>query len=53
MSQTIIPSSGGTGGHIFPALSLAEELSDLCFHCAVPWSWVEFVREYKNILNNV
>jgi len=25
--QTIILSSGGTGGHVFPALSLAEELS--------------------------
>jgi UDP-N-acetylglucosamine--N-acetylmuramyl-(pentapeptide) pyrophosphoryl-undecaprenol N-acetylglucosamine transferase len=27
MTKTIILSSGGTGGHVFPALSLAEELS--------------------------
>ena len=28
MTKTIILSSGGTGGHVFPALSLAEELND-------------------------
>lgn len=27
MTKTIILSSGGTGGHVFPAMSLAEELS--------------------------
>lgn len=27
MTKTIILSSGGTGGHVFPALSLAEELN--------------------------
>ncbi|MBM3468644.1 MAG: undecaprenyldiphospho-muramoylpentapeptide beta-N-acetylglucosaminyltransferase [Alphaproteobacteria bacterium] len=35
MTKTIILSSGGTGGHVFPAISLAGELSARGYHVAM------------------
>ncbi|MDD9331248.1 MAG: undecaprenyldiphospho-muramoylpentapeptide beta-N-acetylglucosaminyltransferase [Wolbachia sp.] len=33
--MTIILATGGTGGHIFPAITLAKELKEQCYNCVV------------------
>lgn len=35
MTKTIILSSGGTGGHVFPAMGLAEELHSRGYHVVI------------------
>ena len=39
-------SGGGTGGHIFPAISIANALKQIDPHCEVLkgiWRWKEFL----------
>ncbi len=35
--QTILMMAGGTGGHIFPALAIAEEISKQNLSCQLVW----------------
>ena len=52
MSNNLIISGGGTGGHIYPAISIANQLSKKISHCNILFVGAKNKMEMKKVPQN-